>query len=135
MTQLAALDAMEPLNYLQPTPDQVAIIRSHIPELTPSLIPAGTYPSLTEDYHTVGLYNFAVVDKDLPDDLVYKIVKAVFEHGKNWKAFIQRRRKPCRPMSTVTRSCRFTPVPCATTARSASTSRQRWLDRIDSPAR
>jgi uncharacterized protein len=87
VTELAALDAMEPLDYLQPTVDQVAIIRSHIPELTPSLIPAGTYPSLTEDYHTVGLYNFAVVDKDLPDDLVYKIVKAVFEHRQELESF------------------------------------------------
>ena len=87
VTELAALDAMEPLNYLQPASDQVALIRSHIPELTPSLIPAGTYPSLTEDYHTLGLYNFAVVDKDLPDDLVYKIVKAVFEHRQELESF------------------------------------------------
>ena len=87
VTELAALDAMEPVNYLQPTPDQVAIIRNHIPEVTPSLIPAGTYPSLTKDYHTLGLYNFAVVDKDLPNDLVYKIVKAVFEHRQELESF------------------------------------------------
>jgi uncharacterized protein len=80
MPGLAQLDAKEPLEYLQPSPDQVAKVREAFPELTPSLIPAGTYPSLTTDYRTFGLYNFAIVNEDLPDDLVYKIVKAVFEH-------------------------------------------------------
>jgi TRAP transporter TAXI family solute receptor len=65
---------------LQPSPDQVAKVREAFPELTPSLIPAGTYPSLTTDYRSFGLYNFAIVNEALPDDLVYKIVKAVFEH-------------------------------------------------------
>jgi uncharacterized protein len=35
---------------------------------------------MTTDYHTFGMYSFVVVNEDLPDDLVYKIVKAVFEH-------------------------------------------------------
>ena len=42
------------------------------------MIPAGTYRSRTQDYYTIGLYNFAIAHKDLPDDLIYKIVKAVF---------------------------------------------------------
>jgi TRAP-type uncharacterized transport system substrate-binding protein len=35
---------------------------------------------LARDYQTIGLYNFAVAHKDLPNDLVYKIVKAVFDN-------------------------------------------------------
>jgi TRAP-type uncharacterized transport system substrate-binding protein len=35
---------------------------------------------LTKDYPTIGLYNFAVAHKDLSDDLVYQIVKTVFEN-------------------------------------------------------
>jgi TRAP-type uncharacterized transport system substrate-binding protein len=35
---------------------------------------------LHEDYRTVGLYNFAIIHHDVPDDLAYRIVKAVFEH-------------------------------------------------------
>jgi TRAP transporter TAXI family solute receptor len=80
MPGLVQLDAKEALEYLQPSPDQVAKVREAFPELTPSLIPAGTYPSLTTDYRSFGLYNFAIVNEALPDDLVYKIVKAVFEH-------------------------------------------------------
>jgi TRAP transporter TAXI family solute receptor len=77
---LAQLDAQLPLDYLQPSADQVALVRKEFPELSPSLVPAGTYPSLTTDYHTFGIDSFAVVNEDLPDDLVYRIVKAVFEH-------------------------------------------------------
>jgi len=32
------------------------------------------------DYRTVGLYNFAVIHRDVSDDLAYQIVKTVFEH-------------------------------------------------------
>jgi TRAP transporter TAXI family solute receptor len=55
-------------------------LRLAMPELTPSRIPAGTYPSLIHAYQTVGLYNFAVAHADLPDDLVFRVVKAAFEH-------------------------------------------------------
>ena len=50
------------------------------PELNGSVIPAGTYPSLMFGYETVGLYNFAVAESDLPGSLVYEIVRAVFEN-------------------------------------------------------
>lgn len=60
------------------TADEIATLRKAMPELSTSVIPAGTYASLKADYQTVGMYNFAVAHKDLPDDLVYAIVKAVF---------------------------------------------------------
>jgi hypothetical protein len=41
-----------------------------------------------------------------------KLSKPCSSIGKSWKAFIQRRRKPCRPMSTGIPFCRFTRVPC-----------------------
>jgi len=77
---LAELDTVQPVDFIQPTPEQNAIVKKKIPEITPSVIPAGTYRSLAQDYHTIGLYNFAVAHKDLPDDLIYKIVKAVFDN-------------------------------------------------------
>ena len=77
---VAALDAKDPLDFIQPSPEQIALLRARFPELTPSVIPSGTYPSLHEDYHTLGLYNFAIIHRDVPDDFAYRIVKAVFEH-------------------------------------------------------
>jgi uncharacterized protein len=77
---LAKLNATLPLDFIQPSADQMAVIRKEIPEMSPSTVPAGTYPSLDRDYQTFGLYNFAVAHKDLPEDLVYKIVKAAFDN-------------------------------------------------------
>jgi TRAP transporter TAXI family solute receptor len=74
------LEAKEKVRYIAFAPEQVTALRLAMPELTPSLIPAGTYPSLLRGYQTVGLYNFAVVHELLPDDLVYHIVRSVFEH-------------------------------------------------------
>jgi hypothetical protein len=57
-----------------------AFFQINTPQVTWRLarIPAGTYPSLARPYQTVGLYNFAVAREDLPGDLVYRAVKAVF---------------------------------------------------------
>jgi TRAP transporter TAXI family solute receptor len=76
---LFKLDQEEGMQYVPFTADQVKILRQQMPELTDSTIANGAYPSLTVDYHTVGLFNFVVANKDLPEDLVYRIVKAVFD--------------------------------------------------------
>jgi TRAP transporter TAXI family solute receptor len=77
---IADLDGKRLIDFITPTPEQIAVMRQKMPELSPSVLPADTYRSLTHDYHSIGLYNFAVAHKDLPDDLVYQIVKATFEN-------------------------------------------------------
>jgi TRAP transporter TAXI family solute receptor len=77
---LAKLSAEYPVDFIRPSPDQIATIRKQMPELSPSVVPAGTYPTQLRDYETFGLYNFAVAHKDLADDLVYRIVKAIFDN-------------------------------------------------------
>jgi TRAP transporter TAXI family solute receptor len=77
---LTELIAAAPLDFVQPSADQIASIRKALPEISRSTVPAQTYPTQARDYPTIGLYNFAVVHKDLPDDLVYKIVKTVFDN-------------------------------------------------------
>ena len=76
--EFAALEKRNKVRYLALTASQVVALRLAIPELGPSVVPAGTYPSLTRHYQTVGLYNFAVAHRTLPDDLVYAIAEAVF---------------------------------------------------------
>jgi TRAP transporter TAXI family solute receptor len=84
---IVKLEAKQLIDFIEPTPEQVAAVREKLPEMMPSFLRAGTYRSLTQDYHSIGLYNFAVAHKDLPDDLVYLIVKAVFaNHGELVKA-------------------------------------------------
>jgi len=72
--------AKEPITFVGLSSEQRDTIRKALPELSESTIPAGTYPSLSTDYMTLGLYNFAVARADLPDDLVYSLVKAIHEN-------------------------------------------------------
>jgi TRAP transporter TAXI family solute receptor len=74
------IEAKEKVRYIAFAPDQIAALRLAKPELAPSRIPAGTYPSLLRHYDTLGLYNFAVAHANLPDDLVYTAVRAVFDN-------------------------------------------------------
>jgi uncharacterized protein len=76
--EFAILESRAKVRYLPLTASEVVALRLAIPELGASAVPAGTYPSLTRHYQTVGLYNFAVAHRTLPDDLIYAIVEAVF---------------------------------------------------------
>jgi TRAP transporter TAXI family solute receptor len=76
--EFADLEKRNKVRYLALTASHVVALRLAIPELGPSVVPAGTYPSLTRQYQTVGLYNFAVAHGALPDDLVYAITEVVF---------------------------------------------------------
>jgi len=77
---LSDLDNQQLIDFIEPSEEQVAVVRSQIPEITPSVVTAGTYRSMSKDYRTMGLYNFAVAHKDLPDDLVYRITKITFDN-------------------------------------------------------
>jgi uncharacterized protein len=76
---LFELNQKEEMEFIPFTTEQIGILKRRMPELSDSVIPRGTYPSLTVEYHTVGLFNFVVARKDLPDDLVYRIVKTAFD--------------------------------------------------------
>jgi hypothetical protein len=46
--------------------DQIKILRQQMRELSDSTITSGVYPSLTVDYRTMGLFNFALPTKTCP---------------------------------------------------------------------
>jgi TRAP transporter TAXI family solute receptor len=62
------------------TPSEMVAVRLALPEIAPSIIAAGTYPSLRRNYRTLGVYNFAVARADLPGDLAYAVLETVFDH-------------------------------------------------------
>ncbi len=80
MPAVQEAEAKEPVTFLSLSPEQIKAIRKAMPEFSPSKITAGTYRLLDKDYVTIGVYNFAIGRADLPDDLVYQLVKAVFEN-------------------------------------------------------
>lgn len=75
------------VRYLALTRQEIATLRLAMPELSASVVAAGTYPTLRRRYDTVGLFNFAVAQKDLPDDLVTAIVDTVFAHNERMIEF------------------------------------------------
>ena len=75
---IAELEASQPVVFIELTPSEIETVHKAIPELEATVMPAGTYPSQKQAYNTIGYYNFAVARKDLPDDLIYAIVKAFF---------------------------------------------------------
>lgn len=70
----------QPFRLIGLSHEQIEAVLKAIPEFSASKIPAGTYRFLDKDYDTVGVFNFAIGRADLPDDLVYQLVKTVFEN-------------------------------------------------------
>jgi TRAP transporter TAXI family solute receptor len=79
--EFANLEKRNKVRYLPLAASQVVALRLALPELGASVVPAGSYPSLTRHYQTVGVYNFVVAHRTLPDDLVYGIAEAVFANN------------------------------------------------------
>jgi TRAP transporter TAXI family solute receptor len=81
---IAAFSELETSNdvtFFTFTDDEIVRLRKAMPELSDSLIPKGTYKQQTEDHRTVGVFNFAIAHKDVPEDLVYAVTKAVLENN------------------------------------------------------
>jgi TRAP transporter TAXI family solute receptor len=82
------VEAKEPLMFIGLTPEQIEAIRKTMPELTISHIGSGVYSSLDKRYTTLGLFNFAIGRDDLPDELVYQLVKTIYvNHDRLLKAY------------------------------------------------
>jgi uncharacterized protein len=74
------LEATNDVTFFSFTPEEIAKLQQAMPELSPATIPAGTYKSMAAAQPTVGVFNFAIAHKDVPDSLAYAIVKAVHEN-------------------------------------------------------
>lgn len=85
ISAFSEIEAQRSVVFFSFTKDEIAALQKRFPELAPTVIPKGTYKTLKEDQPTVGVFNFAIVHKDLPDDLVYEIVKAVMENHARMK--------------------------------------------------
>jgi len=56
------------------------------PYMEPFTIPADTYPKQTEDVKSIGLPALLVTNKEVSDDLVYKVTKAILDHPDDFTA-------------------------------------------------
>jgi len=66
---------------LIPMPDEVlAKLQAKYPYWVPLVVPAGYYLGQTEEVKQYGDWNFTIIHEDVPEDIVYNIVKALFEN-------------------------------------------------------
>jgi TRAP transporter TAXI family solute receptor len=81
ISAFSELEAQRPVRFFGFTDQQVAEVTKKIPELSTAVIPKGTYNTLKEDQKTVGMFNFFIAHKDVPDEVAYNIAKTVLENN------------------------------------------------------
>jgi len=74
---LATTHKIRILNF---TPEQLAVIQGKYPYYSAIKLPAGIYQGLTEEVNGPSVWNSVIVHKDMPEEMAYEIVKAVFEN-------------------------------------------------------
>jgi hypothetical protein len=75
------LETTHKLRFVQFSQDELDTILKKIPYYATGTVPKGTYKGLESDYKTLTFWNMIVTDKDLSEDLVYRITKAIFENA------------------------------------------------------
>jgi TRAP transporter TAXI family solute receptor len=75
-----------PIRLLETEPDVLKKLQAQYPNVTPLVIPAGTYKGIDKDVHTYTLPQMWLCRTDLPDDLVYQIIKCVYDRSEDRNA-------------------------------------------------
>jgi len=66
-------------SFLAPSPEQIKQIMAKRPHLKPMSVPAGTYKGQDKDIYSVGLWSLILVRPDVPDELVYRLARAIHQ--------------------------------------------------------
>jgi TRAP transporter TAXI family solute receptor len=67
--------------FIAPAPEQIQKILNKHPHLKPMAVPAGTYKGQKADINSVGLWSLILVRPDLPDEVVYRLARAIHKGG------------------------------------------------------
>ena len=76
------------VSFLDFTAEEVAKLLATYPELSPSTLPATTYRTAGRPLNVVGMFNFAIAHKSVPEDLAYAIAKSVLGQNPRLKQAI-----------------------------------------------
>jgi len=77
ISAFSQVEAQNPANFFTWSDEQLQTLLDKNPSVSPFTIPAGTYKNQTEDQKTVSMWNFAIANKEMPESLVYGIMKTV----------------------------------------------------------
>ncbi|MEJ2723151.1 MAG: TAXI family TRAP transporter solute-binding subunit [Deltaproteobacteria bacterium] len=75
-----------PIRLLETEPDVLKKLQAQYPNVTPLVIPARTYDGIDQDVHTYTLPQMWLCRTDLPADLVYQIIKCVYDRSEDRNA-------------------------------------------------
>lgn len=75
------IEAQNPTVVFGFTDDEMAKLLAAYPSVTKFVIPEGTYKSQQGALNTVSMANFAVASKNMPESLVYEIMKVVLDNN------------------------------------------------------
>lgn len=79
-------DATNPIKILEFSQDDLDKITTELPSFFVGMRPVGGYKLFTESKPTLMYWNIYVSNKDLSDDLAYKITKCFFENREQFKS-------------------------------------------------
>jgi hypothetical protein len=82
------LEVQADVNFLDFTEEEVRRLTAQFPELAAGTLPVGTYRKQDRPLRIVGMYNFAIAHRSLPDDLVYEITKSVLGQNARFRQAI-----------------------------------------------
>lgn len=74
-------EAQVDINIFSNSEEEIETILELYPELARAIIPEGIYNSVESDIPSVALWNFAITHEDMPESLVYEIVKTIMENN------------------------------------------------------
>jgi len=75
------METQQDVNFLGFTDAELEKLTKAFPELSKGVLPMGTYRKQREPIAIVGVYNFSIAHRSLPDDLAYEIVKSVMTNN------------------------------------------------------
>lgn len=79
-SSITELTATHDINIIPFSKEDIAKVNQAFPFYNPGVIKGGTYPGVDEDIDTLSVWNIVIGNADYNEDLVYEIVKAIFEN-------------------------------------------------------
>lgn len=81
ISAFSQLEAQHPANIFSVTEEELAKLLEKYPSISRFDLPAGSYRSLEQDIPTFAMWNFAIAHQDMPESLVYEIMKVVLDNN------------------------------------------------------
>lgn len=79
------LEATHEIEWIELSAEDKAKVQAAYPYYLDGVIPAGTYKTMTKDYNTLFIWNEVICDKDMSEEMVYNITKAILENNEELK--------------------------------------------------